>query len=131
MIVKVFKHWRLYFESYTYKVFVLTDHNNFQNFRDRKRLSSWQVNWAQELFFYNFCIHYQQNFQNLADLLLKPAKNNDNYNELQIKKIQLIHQFHESLLRGNLFVIWACRALRATLIPLVADYFETYREKLL
>ena len=39
-IVEAFKTWRHYLKSYKHKVFVLTDHNNLQQFMDTKSLSS-------------------------------------------------------------------------------------------
>ena len=57
-IVKVFKTWRHYLKGCKHKVLVFTDHNNLRHFMDTKNLSSRQVCWAQELFYYHFCIDY-------------------------------------------------------------------------
>ena len=38
-IVEAFKTWRYHLEGCKYEVFVLTDHNNFYQFMDTKRLS--------------------------------------------------------------------------------------------
>ncbi len=48
-IVEAFKTWKHYLEGYKHEILVLTGHNNFQRFMDRKSLSSRQVRWAQEL----------------------------------------------------------------------------------
>ena len=65
-IVKAFKNWRHYLESYQYKVLVLTDHNNLRLFMDTKSLSSCQVCWAQKLSRYHFRIDYYQGKANRA-----------------------------------------------------------------
>ncbi len=48
-IIATFKPWHHYLEGCKYKVFILTDHNNFRQFIDTKSLSSHQVHRAQEL----------------------------------------------------------------------------------
>ena len=42
-IVEAFQTWRYYLEGCKYKVFMLTDYNNFRKFMDTKSLSSCQV----------------------------------------------------------------------------------------
>ena len=42
-IIEAFKTWRHYLKGCKHKVFVLTDHNNLQQFMDTKNLSSCQV----------------------------------------------------------------------------------------
>ena len=42
-IIKAFKIWRHYLERYKYKVFILTNYNNFRQFMNIKNLSSSQV----------------------------------------------------------------------------------------
>ena len=53
-IVEAFKTWRHYLEGCKYEVLVFTDHNNLRQFMNTKKLSSQQVWWAQELFYYHF-----------------------------------------------------------------------------
>ena len=65
-IIKAFKTWRHYLKSYKHKILVLTDHNNLRYFMDTENLSSRQVQWAQELFWYHFQINYCQNKANTA-----------------------------------------------------------------
>ena len=57
-IVKAFKTWWHYLESCKHEYLVLTNYNNLYRFIDTKNLSSRQVHLAQELFCYQFCIHY-------------------------------------------------------------------------
>ena len=74
-IVEAFKTWRYYLESYKYEVFVLIDHNNLCWFIDMKNLSSRQICWAQELFWYHFQIDYSQRKANTtADALSRFSK---------------------------------------------------------
>ena len=53
-IVQAFKTWRHYLEDCKHEILVLTDHNNLRWFMDTKSLSSRQVCWAQEFFYYHF-----------------------------------------------------------------------------
>ena len=57
-IIKAFKTWRHYLEDYKHEVLVFTDHNKLCCFIDIKSLSSRQIRWAQELFWYYFWINY-------------------------------------------------------------------------
>ena len=86
-IVKAFKIWHHYLENCKYNVFILTDLNNLCHFMDTKSLSSRQVYWAQELFYYHFQIDYCQNKANTtADALsqfLQKSQNEED--ELQAK----------------------------------------------
>ena len=65
-IVKALKTWHHYLEGCKHKVLIFTDHNNFCRFMDIKSLSSRQVHWAQELFWYHFRIDYCQGKANVA-----------------------------------------------------------------
>ena len=57
-IVGVFKTWRHYLERSQYEMLVFTNYNNLRQFINTKSLSSKQVRWAQELFYYHFQIDY-------------------------------------------------------------------------
>ncbi len=68
----LFKTWRYYLEGYKYKVFILTNHNNLCWFMDTKSLSSFQVNWVQELSRYYIWIDYcQEKANTTADTLFR------------------------------------------------------------
>ena len=69
-LVELFKIWKHYLKNCKYKVFVLTDYNNFWQFIDVKILSFCQVCWAQKLSYYYFQINYYQGKANeVADML--------------------------------------------------------------
>ena len=65
-IIEVFQTWGHYVEGSQHEVFMLTNHNNLQQFIDMKSLSSRQVRWAQELSYYHFQIDYCQGKANGA-----------------------------------------------------------------
>ena len=54
IIVESFKIWRRYLKSYKYKVFILTDYNNPQQFIDIKSLNFFQGCRTKELSCYYF-----------------------------------------------------------------------------
>ena len=63
-IVEAFKIWKHYLKGNKHEVFMLTDHNNLQDFINTKSLSSRQVQWAPKLFKYHFQIDYCQDEAN-------------------------------------------------------------------
>ncbi len=65
-IVEAFKTWRHYLKGYKYEVLVLTNHNNLRQFMDTKSLSSRQIHWVQELYWYHFRINCYQGKANAA-----------------------------------------------------------------
>ena len=103
-IVKAFKTCRHYLEGCKYKVLVLTDHNNLQQFMDMKSLSSCQVRWAQELSCYNFQIDYCQDKANrAADKLSRFLQKSLNKEEkLRAENTQILHYLQTSLTKASL-----------------------------
>lgn len=65
-IVEVFKTWRHYLKGCKHKVLVLINYKNLCRFMNTKSLSSCQVWWAQELYWYHFQIDYYQGKANGA-----------------------------------------------------------------
>ena len=93
-IVEAFKTWRHYLEGCKHEVLVLTDHNNLRHFMDTKSLSSRQVCWAQELFWYYFQIDYCQGKANAAaDALSRfPQRSQGEEKKLQVENGQILHR---------------------------------------
>ena len=98
-IVEIFKTWRHYLKGCKYEVLILTNYNNFRCFIDIKSLSSRQVRWTQELFYYHFCIDYRQGKANEAtDTLLQyPHQNAKEKATLWAKNTKILHQLQSSL----------------------------------
>ena len=93
-IIEAFKIWRHYLKSCKHEVLVLTDYNNLRRFMDTKSLSSKQVRYAQELFWYHFQIDYCQRKANAAAdaLSMFPQKSQDEKNELRAENGQIFHR---------------------------------------
>ena len=100
-IIETFKTWRHYLEGYKHKVLVLTDHNNLQHCMDTKRLSSKQVQWAQELSRYHFRIDYQQGKANRATDALSQylQRNSEEKETFRAKNTKILHQLQSLLAR--------------------------------
>ncbi len=82
VIVKVFKTWRQYLDGAAHTILVLTDHNNLKKFIETTRLSSRQIQRAQEFSRYNFKIDYCPGTNNSADALSRPITDKDTKKEL-------------------------------------------------
>ena len=102
-IVEAFKTWRHYLKGCKYKVLILTDHNNLQQFMDTKSLSSCQVCWAQKLFYYHFWIDYYQDKANkAADALFCFLRRSlDEEEKLQTKNIQIFYRLQTLLTKAS------------------------------
>ena len=75
-------------------MFKLTDHNNFCWWIDTKSLSSRQVRWAQELFYYHFQIDYYQSKANktvdaLSQYIQQSAEKEKTF---RAKNFKILHQ---------------------------------------
>ena len=70
-IVECFKKWRHYLEGSKYPVEVIMNHNNLQQFLEKKMLSRQEADWAQELDQFNFYIHYRQGALNSVNRSLR------------------------------------------------------------
>ena len=83
-IVEAFKTSRHYLESCKFEVLMLTNHNNLCRFMNTKSLSSGEVRWVQEIFWYHFQIDYHQGKGNAADyaLLRFPQRSQSEEQEL-------------------------------------------------
>ena len=92
-ILKAFKTWRHFLESWKHEVLVLTDYNNLRYFMDTKSLSSRQVRWAQELSRYHFRIDYHQGKANAAADALPQfsQRRQDEKDELRAENGQIFH----------------------------------------
>ena len=103
-IIKAFKIWRHYLESFKHKVLVLTDQNNLQQFMDIKSLSFRQVWWAQELSRYHFWIDYRQGKANrAANALCRFLQRTlDKEKKLPAKTTQILHCLQFSLMKASL-----------------------------
>ena len=108
-IVEAFKTWRHYLEGCKHEVLVLTDHNNLRRFMDTKSLSSRQVRWAQELFWYHFKISYCQGKANAAaDALSRfPQRSQNEEEEFQAENGRILYRLQNSLTNANLASLFA------------------------
>ena len=93
-IVEVFKTWKHYLKSFWHEVFILTDHNNLQQFMNIKNLSSKQVRCAQELSYYYFRIDYCPSKANWAANALSQylQRNTDEEKIFQAENVKILHR---------------------------------------
>ena len=112
-IVEVFKTRRHYLESCKHEVLVLTNHNNLCRFMERKSLSSCQVWWAQELWWYYFWIDYCQGKANgAADALFCfLQRNKDEEEKLWAENTQILYCLQSSLTNVTLSGLSASASL--------------------
>ena len=103
-IVETFKTWRHYLEGCKHKVFILFEHNNFQQFMDTKSLSSCQVCWAQKLSHYHFWIDYCQGKANGAAnaLFCFPQQDNDEEANFWAENTWIFHRLQSSMTNATI-----------------------------
>lgn len=65
-IIGAFMTWKHYLKGYKHAVLVLTDYNNFHQFKNTISISFCHIRWAQELSRYHFRIYYCQDKVNKA-----------------------------------------------------------------
>lgn len=103
-IIEVFKTWHYYLKGCKYKVFILIDYNNLQQFIDTKNLSSRQVYQAQQLSWYHFCIDYCWRKVNRAiDILFQfSQKSLAEEKILRNENTHILHYLQTSLTKASL-----------------------------
>ena len=137
-IVEAFKTWRHYLEGSWHEVLMLTDHNNLRQFMDTKILSSRQVCWAQELFYYHFQIDYRQDKANrAADAFSQYRQQSvEEENTLCIKNVKIFHRLQLSLAKVS-ELSTSCLSLfhqilicGTTVFPPLNKFWDTLRAEL-
>ncbi len=115
-IVEAFKTWRHYLEGCKHEVLVFTDHNNLRRFMDTKSLSSRQVRWAQEFFWYHFRIDYRQGKANGAadDLFRFPQKSQTKEDKLRAENTRIVHKLQSSLTNASLLGLASLSGLKTS-----------------
>ena len=106
-IIRCFEHWRseLKFSDISIKVF--TDHKSLQHFKITKKLTWWQVQWAEKLSEFNFVIIPRPGKQNgKADALTwmadsKPQNAQDEQKKFQQMILLTLKKFSVSCMNTN------------------------------